>query len=113
MSKVLRIFTAAAALALVPPAFAQATSHDSHHPQQAATAPADYTQGEVKKIDKEAGKITLKHGPIRNLDMPGMTMAFRTKDPALLDKVKVGDAVTFKAENSNGQLTVTDLQVAR
>ena len=52
--------------------------------------PASMTEGEVRKIDKEARKITLKHGDIKNLDMPGMTMVFQVKDAALLDKVKAG-----------------------
>lgn len=85
------------------PAFAQ---HDqSHHPaptqvsQATATAPAE---GVVQKIDKSAGKITLKHGEIKNIGMPPMTMVFRVKAPALLDKVKVGDKVKFFAEQDQG-----------
>lgn len=66
--------------------------------------------GEVKKIDKDAGKITLKHGPLENLGMPAMTMVFRVKDAAMLDQVKPGDKVKFIAEKSNGALTVTSLQ---
>lgn len=68
------------------------------------------SQGEVKKIDKDAGKITLKHGPLKNLDMPAMTMVFRVKDAAMLEQVKPGDKVKFIAEKSNGALTVTSLQ---
>src|SRR5262245_40071807 len=68
-------------------------------------------QGEVKKIDESAGKITLKHGPIKNLGMnEGMTMAFRVKDPAMLREVKVGDKVEFEAENASSGYTVTKLQ---
>jgi len=69
------------------------------------------TEGEVKKIDKGAGKITLKHGPLLTLDMPAMTMVFRVKDAAMLDQVKPGDKVRFIAEKSNGALTVTSLQL--
>lgn len=68
------------------------------------------SDGEVKKIDKDAGKITIKHGPLPNLDMPGMTMVFRVKDAAMLDQVKSGDKVKFIAEKINGALTVVDLQ---
>lgn len=75
---------------------------------QAATAVQ--TEGEVRKIDKAAGKITLKHGEIKNLDMPPMTMVFTAKDPALLDKVKAGDKVKFHAEKEGGQYVVTELE---
>lgn len=66
--------------------------------------------GEVKKIDKETGKITIKHGPLANLDMPAMTMVFRVKDNAMLDQVKAGDKVGFVAEKVNGALTVTRIE---
>ena len=79
----------------------------------AAAQRAPMSDGEVKKIDKEAGKITLKHGPLANLDMPPMTMVFRVKDPAMLDQVKVGDKVSFVAEKVAGQLTVTHIEPLR
>ena len=69
-----------------------------------------YTHGEVRKIDKEAGKITLKHGPIANLEMPAMSMVFHAKDPRMLDQVKAGDKVRFRAEKIGGALTVTEIQ---
>ncbi len=68
------------------------------------------TEGLVKKIDKEAGKITIKHGPISNLQMPGMTMVFRVTDPIMLDKVKEGDKVKFHVEKMNGALTITKIE---
>lgn len=68
------------------------------------------TNGEVRKIDRENKKITLKHGEIKNLDMPGMTMVFQVSDPAMLDRVKTGDKVMFKAEKANGALVVTEIQ---
>ena len=71
---------------------------------------ADTTEGEVRKIDKEQGKITLKHGAIKNLDMPGMTMVFRVKDAAMLDQVKEGDKVGFTADKIGGQFTVTGIE---
>jgi len=71
------------------------------------------TDGVVRKIDVANGKVTLKHGPITNLDMPGMTMVFRVVSPTLLNTVKAGDAVKFHVENINGALTVTEIQVAK
>lgn len=79
----------------------------------AAAAEGDMADGEVRKVDKDAKKITLKHGEIKNLDMPGMTMVFQVKDPALLDKVKAGDKVKFKAEKAGGALMVTDIQMTK
>jgi Cu(I)/Ag(I) efflux system protein CusF len=72
---------------------------------------ASMSEGEIKKIDKEAGKVTIKHGPLTNLDMPAMTMVFRVKDPAMLDQVKVGDKISFVADKVNGQITVTQVEV--
>ena len=71
------------------------------------------SEGEVRKVDKDAGKLTLKHGPISNLDMPPMTMVFRVKDAAMLDAVKQGDKVKFVAENVGGQIVVTKIEPAR
>jgi len=64
------------------------------------------TPGEIRKIDKGQGKVTIRHGPIENLGMPKMTMVFRVKDPTMLDQVKPGDKVQFHAEDVNGALTV-------
>ena len=69
--------------------------------------------GEIKKVDKEGGKITIKHGEIKNLDMPGMTMVFRVKDPSMLNQVKVGDKVNFSADKINGNITVTKIEAAK
>lgn len=85
----------------------------------AAYAPATFAQsnavqGEVKKIDESAGKITLKHGPIKSLGMDeGMTMVFRVKDPAMLKQVKVGDKVQFEAEEASSGYTVTKMQKSK
>ncbi|MGH8637824.1 MAG: copper-binding protein [Burkholderiales bacterium] len=73
---------------------------DAEHgaePAMKQTSPAR-TEGEVRRIDREGRKITIRHGPIRNLDMPAMTMVFQVADPAILDVVKPGDRVTFEAE---------------
>ena len=78
-----------------------------------AAAAADMTEGEVRKVDKDTKKITIKHGEIKNLDMPGMTMLFQVRDPAMLDLVKVGDKVRFKAEKATTGIVVTEIQVAK
>jgi Cu/Ag efflux protein CusF len=70
------------------------------------------SEGVVRKIDAANAKITLKHGPLVNLDMPGMTMVFRVQPPELLKAVKVGDKVKFHAEDINGAFTVTAIQAA-
>ena len=71
------------------------------------------SDGEIRKVDKDAKKLTIKHGPLKNLDMPGMTMVFRVKDPAMLDQVKKGDKVRFVAEDANGAYTVTKIEPAK
>jgi uncharacterized cupredoxin-like copper-binding protein len=80
---------------------------------EAATALSDMADGEVRKVDRDAKKITLRHGELKALDMPPMTMVFQVSDPALLDSVKVGDKVKFKAEKIGGALVVTAIEVAR
>ena len=97
------IFAAAGMLALSLAALPQTT-----------TAQSDMVDGQVTKIDDSAGKITLKHGPIKKLDMDeGMTMVFKAQDPAMLKSVKVGDKVKFEADRVNGQFTITKIQKAR
>ena len=80
--------------------------------EMSATA-AVMTEGEVRKVDLENRKITLKHEAIKNLDMPGMTMVFQVRDAAMLDTVKTGDKVRFTASNDGGKLTVTEMQAAK
>ena len=89
---------------------AQATGDAS---KPAATAAASMTDGEVRKIDKEAGKITIKHGDIKHLEMPGMTMVFAAKDKALLDKVQVGDRIRFMVISEGGKMVVTAIEPAK
>ena len=89
-----------------------ADDHGAHHVATAAQS-TDFAQGEVRKVDVSAGKITLKHGEIKNLDMPPMTMVFTAKDPAMLDKVKAGDKVLFSAEKQGGQYVVTAIEPQR
>lgn len=90
--------------------------HTAHH---AASEPAadnaslPLTEGEVRKVDKDTKKITIKHGEIKSLEMPGMTMLFQVKDPAMLDRVKPGDKVKFRAEMAGGAIVVTEIQLAK
>jgi Cu(I)/Ag(I) efflux system periplasmic protein CusF len=79
----------------------------------AAAQAAPTTDGEVKKVDKAASKVTIKHGEIKNLNMPPMTMVFSTKDAKMLDKVKAGDKVRFSAEDNKGKLVVTEIEVQK
>lgn len=78
----------------------------------AATA-AELAEGEVRKVDKDGKKLTLKHGPLKNLDMPAMTMVFQVREDSMLDKVQAGDKVRFQAEKIEGKFTVTRLEAAR
>ena len=78
-----------------------------------AAAAGDMTDGEIRKVDKDTKKITIKHGEIKNLDMPGMTMLFQVRDPAMLDMVKAGDKVRFRAEKAATGIVVTEIQVAK
>ena len=73
-------------------------------------ASAEMADGEVRKVDMDNKKITIKHGEIKNLDMPGMTMVFQVKDPAMLTTVKTGDKVRFKAEKSGGAIVLTEIE---
>lgn len=75
-----------------------------------ALAQNGMTEGEVRKVDKDNKKITLKHGEIRNLDMPPMTMVFNVSNPELLDKVQAGDKVQFRAVNEGGKFMVTEIR---
>lgn len=75
-----------------------------------ATPSTEMVDGEIRKVDKDAKKITIKHAEIKSLDMPPMTMVFQVKDPALLDKVKAGDKVKFSVEKSGGAMWIKEIQ---
>ncbi len=112
--KLAAAFAVSAGLALASPAFAQTgtTDHAAHHGGAQAQAGA-LADGEIRRVDKDAKKITIKHGPIQSLDMPPMTMVFQVKDPAMLDQVKAGDKVKFDAEKTGGAYTVTRMEPQR
>ena len=106
---------AIAAIALTPVVHAQATMDPGKMDSMKtpATPASDMTDGEVRKVDKDAGKLTLKHGDIKSLDMPGMTMVFGVKDKAMLDKLAPGDKIKFKVVNDAGKFTVTEIAPAK
>ena len=103
--------------AVLSPAWASgpqgAGAHGDHGKPTAQAATGDMTDGEVRKVDKEGGKLTLKHADIKSLDMPAMTMVFVVKDKAMLDTLKAGDKIRFKAINDAGKFTVTEMQMAQ
>lgn len=102
-------------VALQFPLTSMAAEDHSAHGNMQGQAKSDVqalAPGEVKKVDKEAGKVTIKHGPLTNLDMPGMTMVFRVKDASMLDQVKAGDKINFMAEKVDGALAVTKMESA-
>ena len=101
---------AGASFALSLPGIAHAMDHGKADATAKPTSPAEMTDGEIKKIDKGNKKLTIKHGEIKNLDMPGMTMVFQVKDAAMIDSVKVGDKIRFNVERGPGGFVVTDLQ---
>ena len=104
------ILVTALALAATAPAFAQHAGHGTAKP--AATAAGEMADGEVRRIDKARGTVLLKHGEIRNLNMGGMTMTFKLKDPSMADQFKEGDKVKFTAEQKGEDLIVTSIRKA-
>ncbi len=107
---ILAISAVALGVALPMSSFAQPTMD----PAKTETAQsASLTDGEVKKVDLDNGKVTIKHGDIQHLDMPGMTMVFTAKDKNLLSNLKPGDKVKFMVVNEGGKMIVTDIQPAR
>ena len=88
-------------------------AHGDHGKPAAQAANGEMADGEVRKVDKEGGKLTLKHGDIKSLDMPPMTMVFVVKDKGMLDKLKAGDKIKFNAISDAGKLTVTEIQMAK
>lgn len=110
------------AAASMSPVMAQQTDHSAHHPSTAASekpatndvspvvADSSMSEGTIRKVDKEQKKITIRHGELKNLDMPPMTMVFQVTDPAFVEQVNVGDEVNFIAEKLDGKYTVTRIE---
>lgn len=102
-----------AGLAAAQPGIAQ-DAHKGHHgATQGAAAATEMSAGEIKKVDRESGKITIKHGRLYRLEMEPMTMAFRVADPRMLDQVQAGDKVRFDADKVKGVLTVVKMEAVR
>ena len=85
----------------------------AHAQPKPAAAAAEMSTGEVQKIDKSAKKVTLKHGEIKNLNMPPMTMGYDLRTPAMVDKLKVGDQVRFRVVLEGGKYIVTEIVLAK
>lgn len=95
-------------------AVAQAPATDAHEQHHGGEIPpAEFSSAEVRRVDRDAQKVTLRHGPIPNLGMGDMQMVFRVRDPRMLDDLKPGDRIRFKADKVGGQYTVTELEIAR
>lgn len=95
---------------------AQAASDHAGHAMaspSAASAEMQMIDAQVKKVDKAAGKVTLSHGPLTNLNMPAMTMVLKVSNVAWLDQMKTGDKIRFMAENVNGAITVVHFEPAK
>ena len=106
-------FIAVVSAALGLPALADDKPHKNQSAAQGSAQPAALADGEIRKVDKDAKKITIKHGPLPSLDMPAMTMVFQVGDPAMLDQVKAGDKVRFQAEKVGGAFRITRLEPVR
>lgn len=100
-------------LALALPLGLPTLADMSHMSQGSGTSHAAManamSEGTVRKVDRAQGKVTIRHGELVNLDMPPMTMVFRVQDPAMLDQLKPGDTIQFRADRMNGMLTVTQI----
>ena len=101
--------------ATLSPVHAAMNGHDAHADHGAMTSSAEggMVDGVVKKIDKAAGKVTVSHGPLTNLNMPAMTMVFKVSNAAWLDQMKSGDKICFMADTVNGAITVVHFEPAK
>lgn len=114
MNRTAIILAASVSLLTALPLGAQTTDQSAHHePLKVAQNAAPMTDGEIRKVDMDAKKITIRHAAIENLGMPPMTMVFQVKSPAMLEKVKTGDKIKFRAEKTGGAYTVTQIEAAK
>ena len=111
IKNILAISALAMGIAMPVSSFAQATMDQGK--MNMSQASDSMTDGEVKKVDPDNGKVTLKHGDIKNLDMPGMTMVFTVRDKGQLAQLKPGDKVKFVVIQEGGKMVVTDIQPVR
>jgi len=112
MTKI-RIPFMAAVTALVFAGAAAAQSSASDAPPTAQAAAPELADGEIRKVDKDNKKLTIKHGPLKSLDMPGMTMVFGVSDERMLDRFQAGDKVRFDAGKMDGRMVVVRIEAAR
>ena len=110
IKQILAISAVAVGIALPMSSFAQASMEPG---KTEAAQSASLTDGEIKKVDLDNGKVTIKHGEIKHMDMPGMTMVFTAKDKSLLSNVKHGDKVKFMVVNEGGKMVVIDILPAQ
>ena len=110
---ILSVLLATATLAHAQQPAASAADHSAHHGPAGSSVQAPKSEGEVRKVDLAQGKVTLRHGPLANLDMPAMTMVFTATDKKLLQGLKEGDKVRFTADKKDGSSVVTALEVVR
>jgi len=103
------------ALALAAPMHAQGAENTTATMDRVIIAATDAlpSEGEIRKVDPGAKKITIKHNELKNLDMPAMTMVFQVRDRAMFEQVKPGDKVKFRADKVNGVFTVMEMEVVK
>ena len=111
LSKYLFAFSLVFAAAPFTTVYAQ-DKHHSHADAMSAVSASHLADGEIKKINRDSKKMTIKHGDIKTLDMPGMTMVFQIRDTSLLETFKAGDKVKFVIEKLDGAFVVTSMQLA-
>lgn len=111
IKKFLTVSALALGVTLPVPGFAQADSAPANTVE--AQPAASFSEGEIRRLDPETGKLTIRHGEIKNLDMPPMTMVFTARDKAQLSGLKVGDRIRFVALKEGGQYLVTDIQLVK
>ncbi len=106
----LKALVIAAILSVAPIWAASAAAQSASGQNAAVQMDMPMADGEIRKVDKAAGKLTIKHGEIKNLDMPPMTMVFQVRDKAMLDQVKQGDKVRFSVVDEKGKMVVTEIK---
>jgi Cu/Ag efflux protein CusF len=111
LSKYLFAFLLVFSAASFTTAYAQ-DKHHSHADAVSDVSASHMAEGEIKKINRDSKKMTIKHGDIKSLDMPGMTMVFQIRDNSLLETFKAGDKVKFVIEKLDGAFVVTSMQLA-
>jgi len=103
MSRVTRVLSSLAVAAVAAVAVGMPTA-------PAAAAPSSDVKGEVRRVDHDGGRITLKHGPIPELELPAMTLVYRVQDKTLIVPLKPGDSVVFTADRIDGQYVVVSIR---